>query len=118
VEFASIAPGPCHALLTTVGERHGPRPSREAEPDLATCAEECLYAGQRRRIVKEFLSAGERSREARHATGLRGLADPGSFRNLLRTLATASLGGKLSGPSADLTEVLFVGGHGGESGAF
>src|ERR1700688_3031507 len=92
VQLARLAPGACHALLAPIGERHGPGPRRKAEADLATGAEKCLHAGERRGAVEKVVPACQRRGEARHAARLCGLADARPLRNLLSALAPPALG--------------------------
>jgi enoyl-CoA hydratase/carnithine racemase len=117
VQLACLTPGPRHALLAAVRERHGAGSRGEAETDLSAGAEKCVHVLQNGRGLKQFLTARERHGETRHATRLGGLTDPGSLRNLLRPLAPSTLCGELRGAGADLTQVLLVRCHRGDGGA-
>lgn len=117
VQFSRLAPGPSLALLATIGEVHGPGPGGEAEADLAAGAEKSMHISESGAGLEEFLTAGERHREARHAARLRGFADARALGDLLSALAATALGGQLGCTRADLADVPFVRRHGGDGGA-
>ena len=74
-----------------------PRSRREAEADLPAGAEKRVHLGENGVAgAKRSSPLSSATAEAWHATGLRGLADAGSLRDLLGALSPAALGGQLA----------------------